>query len=109
KLRKSGDLAAAWRSVQRRGWEIFGLAFLFRLQSFLLSGGYDPIGLLKVDILNVMGPAIVVTALAGAAFGSRAARAWAFAIVAAAIAMATPIVRAAPAVRWMPDAIASYV
>ena len=50
---------------QKRGWQIFGLAFLFRLQSYVLSGGYSAVSLLKVDILNVMGPAIALAAIAG--------------------------------------------
>ncbi|MBW8868983.1 MAG: DUF1624 domain-containing protein, partial [Acidobacteria bacterium] len=65
KTRKTGDASFAWRAVQKRGWQIFGLAFLFRLQSFVLTGGYSPIGLLKVDILNVMGPAIVFAGIIG--------------------------------------------
>ena len=71
KLRKTGDFAASWRAVQNRGWQIFGLAFLFRLQSYVLSGGYSLSSLLKVDILNIMGPAIAVAALTG-----RLARKW---------------------------------
>ena len=51
--------------VQKRGWQVFGLAFLFRLQSYILSGGQNAAGLLKVDILNVMGPSIAMAALAG--------------------------------------------
>jgi uncharacterized membrane protein len=58
-VREAGALA------RRRGWQIFGLAFLFRLQAFLISGGRFPDSLFKVDILNVMGLAMV---LAGAAW-----------------------------------------
>ena len=65
KFRKTGDFAASWWAVQKRGWQVFGLAFLFRLQSYILSGGYSLLSLLKVDILNVMGPAIAMTALTG--------------------------------------------
>ena len=65
KLRKTGDFAASWWAVQKRGWQVFGLAFLFRLQSYILSGGSSLLSLLKVDILNVMGPAIAMTALTG--------------------------------------------
>ncbi len=42
KLRKTGDFAASWWAVQKRGWQVFGLAFLFRLQSYILSGGLQP-------------------------------------------------------------------
>ena len=41
KFRKTGDFAGSWWAVQKRGWQIFGLAFLFRLQSYILSGGYQ--------------------------------------------------------------------
>src|SRR5688572_21099148 len=41
KYRKTGDSTASWSAVQRRGWQVFGLAFLFRLQSFILGGGYN--------------------------------------------------------------------
>ena len=61
RAKRIGDAAAA-QSVRTRGWEIFGLAFLFRLYSWALSPGSALRGLLKVDILNVMGPSIVVTA-----------------------------------------------
>src|SRR5688500_15228843 len=63
KFRKSGDFAGSWWAAQKRGWQVLGLAFLFRLQSYILSGGYSLLSLLKVDILNVMGPAMALTAL----------------------------------------------
>ncbi len=37
KYRKSGDVTAASRPVARRGLEIFGLAFLFRIQAWILG------------------------------------------------------------------------
>jgi uncharacterized membrane protein len=109
KYRKSGDLKRSWRVVQKRGWQIFGLAFLFRLQSFILTGGYSVIGLLKVDILNVMGPAIAFAGLAGERVKTRAGRAVLFAAIAVAIAMLTPVVRLTPALNWLPDPIEWYV
>jgi uncharacterized membrane protein len=95
--------------VQTRGWQIFGLAFLFRLQSFILGAGYNAIGLLKVDILNVMGPAIVLMAVAGSRSKTRAGRAVLFAVLAAAIAMLTPIVRTTPLLGWIPDPVEWYL
>src|SRR5438445_10040431 len=46
-------------AICRRGLEIFILAFLFRLQAFVVSPGSHPMTILRVDILNVMGPGIV--------------------------------------------------
>jgi uncharacterized membrane protein len=108
KYRKTGDLTQSWRSVHRRGWQIFGLAFLFRLQSFILTGGYSLIGLLKVDILNIMGPAIAVAGLIGGRVKTRVARGIAFAAMAVAIAMLSPIVRLTPALNWLPDPVEWY-
>jgi uncharacterized membrane protein len=108
KFRKSGDFRSSWTAVQMRGWQVLGLAFLFRLQSFVLTGGYSPIGLLKVDILNVMGPAIALAAIAGGCVRSAARRALIFGCIAVAIAMLTPIVRMTPALNWLPDPIEWY-
>jgi len=107
--RKTEDLRLAWHSVQKRGWQIFGLAFLFRLQSFVLGGGFNAIGLLKVDILNVMGPAIVLMAVTGSFARTRLGRALMFAGVAGTIAMVTPIVRTTPLLAWMPDPLEWYL
>jgi uncharacterized membrane protein len=108
KLRKTGDFTASWRAVQSRGWQIFGLAFLFRLQSYVLSGGYSLSSLLKVDILNIMGPAIATAALIG-----RLARKWVvrfvlFAAAATAVSLVTPLIREMPAVALLPDPIEWY-
>ena len=61
KLRRTGDGQAASRAVARRGLEIFGLAFLFRIQAWVL-GWSAPRWLLRVDILNIMGPSIMAAA-----------------------------------------------
>src|SRR5690349_14414364 len=54
KARRSGDPAAASLAVQKRGLQIFALAFLFRLQSYVLGGFTAPAWtMLKVDILNI--------------------------------------------------------
>ena len=108
KLRRTGDFAASWRAVQNRGWQIFGLAFLFRLQSYVLSGGYSLSSLLKVDILNIMGPAIAAAALTG-----RLARKWVvqfvlFAAAAAGVSLLTPLIREMPAIALLPDPIEWY-
>ena len=94
--------AAGVDAVCRRGLEIFILAFLFRLQAFIVSPGSHPVTLFRVDILNVMGPAIAAAALVWGCAASNATRAWLFAIVAAATAMATPIIRSAAWVDALP-------
>src|SRR5689334_9790687 len=58
--RRTGSRSAGADRVCRRGLEIFILAFLFRLQAFVVSPGNPPIAIFRVDILNVMGPTLVV-------------------------------------------------
>jgi len=108
KLRRCGDAAAATRAVARRGLEIFVLAFLFRLQAWILGWSHSPRDLLKVDILNIMGPAIVVTALMWRAGRSLAGRCAVFAASTAAIALITPLVRAVD-LSGLPEPLAAYI
>lgn len=109
KVRKSGDVATSWRAAQMRGWQLFGFAFLFRLQSFILSGAHNAIDLLKVDILNIMGPAIAFAAIIGGMVHRKVPRCLLFATAAALISLLTPIVRAAPVIAWLPDPLEWYV
>jgi uncharacterized membrane protein len=106
---KSGSRGRALESVCSRGLEIFILAFLFRLQAFIVSPGGHPVTLFRVDILNVMGPAIVMAAALWALTGSPVPRVWTFAIAATAVAMATPIVRAATWVHALPTWVQWYL
>jgi uncharacterized membrane protein len=54
--------AAGWL-LQKRGWQVFGLAHLFRLQSFLLNPAASWSSLLKPDILNILGLGMVLSAI----------------------------------------------
>jgi len=94
--------------ARRRGWQIFGLAVLFRLQSWVISGG-PPQMLLKVDILNVMGVAMIVGALLWGAGRGRWSRALLLTAAAGAAAMVTPLVRAADGVAILPDPLEWYL
>lgn len=109
RTRRSGDPHAAATSVERRGWQIFGYAFLFRLQSFVLSPGAPAAGLLKVDILNVMGPSIAGAARLWSLGGRTGARALLLAIATVVTAMVTPLVRTAGWIAWVPDPIEWYL
>jgi uncharacterized membrane protein len=108
KSRRFGNDQAGAHAVVRRGFEIFLLAFLFRLQAFVL-GWSSPWTLLRVDILNVMGPTIMATAWLWGRFRTSRARAFAFAAACAAIAFATPAVRAAGFLSALPDVLEAYL
>jgi uncharacterized membrane protein len=107
-LRRGATPAEAARRVERRGWQIFFFAFLFRLQSFVLGGFSNAAGLLKVDILNIMGPAIAVTASTWRFGGGRWRRAMLLAVGAAALAMLTPAVRGSALLGVLPDPLEWY-
>jgi uncharacterized membrane protein len=100
--------AAAAATARLRGVQIFALAFLFRLQSQLLGWGAW-INFLKVDILNVMGLAMVAAALLWSASANRLVRIALFAVATAAVAMTTPIVRETGLLAMLPDAIEAYI
>ena len=94
KVRRGATQDDAARSVRRRGWEVYALALLFRLQARLLSGGSWR-SLLKVDILNIMGPAIVAAAAICGWCKNARARVVALSALVAAIALLTPPIRSA--------------
>jgi uncharacterized membrane protein len=108
KVRRSGDVRSASRAVQKRGLEIFVLALLFRVQAVVISRSTLR-SLLRVDILNIMGPAVVATAWLWARFSNQRARLIGLASVTIAIAFATPIVRAAAWVGSLPDFVEAYI
>jgi uncharacterized membrane protein len=108
KWRRSGNQAAASRAVARRGLEIFGLAVLFRLQAMIVSWGSWR-SLLKVDVLNIMGPSIMAAAaLWGAVRGNRA-RLVVLGLATLSIALLTPVVRAVGWLSVLPDPVEGYL
>ncbi|MEP6782822.1 MAG: heparan-alpha-glucosaminide N-acetyltransferase domain-containing protein [Acidobacteriota bacterium] len=100
--------AAAASMARWRGLQIFGLAFLFRLQSQLLGWGAF-INFLKVDILNVMGVTMIAAAIIWGLSQDRTVRIVMFAIATIVVAMSTPLVREAGMLAGLPDAIESYI
>jgi uncharacterized membrane protein len=92
-----------------RGAIVFALGFLFRLQAFIVSPGSAPITLFRVDVLNVMGPAMVLTALLwGAALTKRRA-AVVCGAAAVLIGVATPAIRSAAWVGQLPALFQWYL
>ena len=109
RLRRGRAPAEVAALARRRALQIFGLAFLFRLQSWLISGG-DPVqALLKVDILNVMGLSMLAAALLWGAGRGRWERMMLMVLATTLVAMTTPIVRATPLLSALPDPIEWYI
>ena len=108
-LRRGRNRHDAARLVQRRGWQVLLFAFLFRFQSYLLGGFTNAAGLLKVDVLNIMGPAMVATATAWRLPGSRLFKGLALSAAAIAIACLTPSVRDAGWPALLPGFLEDYL
>ena len=127
-LQKGITPGQAARSTMLRGAEIWGFGMLFRVQEFLLGRPYAPwTDLLRVDILNIIGIAIILMGLvcwlaslrirdrqqsaeADAAGVVPRARYVIAAIAAAAlIALATPPLWTTHRPRWLPWYLESYV
>lgn len=108
KARRSGDATAAMHAVQKRGLQIFLLAFVFRFQSFVLSHG-QAWTLLKVDILNVMGLSIIGAATIWGCIAGTRRRLAAFAIGTAIFVWLTPVVRSVGALAPLPDWLEGYL
>jgi uncharacterized membrane protein len=96
-------------AVCRRGLEIFVLAFLFRLQAFFVSPGAHPVTLFRVDILNIMGPAIVAAGLVVLVAETRVVAFAMFALTATAVALLTPLVWTATSVNRLPIWVQWYI
>jgi len=101
-LRRGASRRTAAENVCKRGLEIFILAFLFRLQAFTLSPGAHPVTLFRVDILNILGPAIVACGVLWMLFESAPVLVIAYTAVATTVAMVAPLVRRAVFISALP-------
>jgi uncharacterized membrane protein len=108
RLRKGSTPAETAALARRRAWQVLGLAFLFRLQALVISGGAFPQTLLKVDILNVMGLSMLLAAVLWTLISQRTWRSLALLATAAVFVMVTPIVRMSPLVSTLPYPVQWY-
>jgi len=108
-VRRGTSRREAVDRVCRRGLEIFILAFLFRLQAFILSPGAHPVTLFRVDILNILGPAIAATGLVWFFASSRTTLVLAYSALATGVAMVTPLIRTAGFVSMLPTWLQWYL
>ena len=106
---RTGDRGEAMKTICRRGLEIFILGFLFRLQGFIITPGSHPVTLFRVDILNIMGPAIVGAGLVWGLARTATARVLWYSAITIGLTMLTPIVRVAPMVASLPLWLQWYI
>lgn len=94
--------------ARRRGWEIFGLGLLFRVQSQIL--GMGPLdSLFKVDMLNIMGLSMVAASYGWQVSEHRRTRIATMAVLTVVVTMTTPIVRDVTWLAALPDPIEAYL
>jgi uncharacterized membrane protein len=97
------------REIVRRGLVLFVLAFLFRVQAFIVTPGSHPVTIFRVDILNVMGPAIAMAGLVWVATARTGAIVAVQAALAATVAIFAPISVTMPMVDALPLWIQWYL
>ena len=108
KARRLGSHRGGAAAARARGWEIFVLGLVFRVQAQIL--GLGPLGnLLKVDMLNTMGLALVGASWAWQSSVRRSHRIALFAVLTVGISLITPLVRATPWLAPLPDPLEAYL
>jgi hypothetical protein len=94
----------------RRGAEIYALGLLFRVQEFILGQPWAPwTDLLRVDILNTIGLSMMIMGIVSRLTKTRVASAIVAALVALAIALATPPLWTTWRILWLPWYFESYI
>jgi uncharacterized membrane protein len=109
RVARGSSRQAAAAALVLRGAQVFALAFLFRLQAFIVSPGNPPVSLLRVDILNIMGPSMIAAGLLWRVAGGARAAAGVLGGAAFTLAMATPMVRTASWIGRLPPALQWYL
>jgi uncharacterized membrane protein len=111
RMRKKGIAAnEIARKTIRRGGEVFVLALLFRIQEFAFGWPWSPwTDLLRVDVLNVIGVAIILMGLVCWTTSTRASSVFGAVAGAAVIAMLAPPLWTTWRPRFLPWYIESYI
>lgn len=92
-----------------RGFEVLVLAYLFRVQEYLLSFFWDWRDLLRVDILNCLGASMMLAALICAPRRGRPQYAVTLALAAALVAVGPIVGPGHHLPAWLPRHLAAYI
>jgi uncharacterized membrane protein len=109
KHRRGEPPRAVLRAGLARGLEILGYAFLFRLWMFAAGHFATPWDLLRVDILNCIGAALLIVGVVALPWRARAARIAAALLVGAVIVAITPLTWDSALARRLPAGLAGYI
>ena len=102
------DRATMVRTAAKRGLEVIALAYLFRLQEYVLGGCWDWHDLYRVDILNCIGASMVVAAFVTAPWRGRPAIVPTLLAAAAVVALG-PIIGPMHFPSFLPRPLTSYL
>lgn len=108
RFRNEATAPAVRREVVARGLEVLAYAALFRLWMFVAGGFTKPVDLLRVDMLNCIGLSMLLVGVLALAFPERKRRTWHAAVLAAAIALLTPLAWDLPWPSWIPFWLSGY-
>jgi len=96
------------RGAVKRGFEILVLAYLFRLQEYVLGGFWDWHDLFRVDILNCIGASMMLVGPISAPRGGRPQIIVTLLVMAVVLALG-PILGPAYFPDWLPKPLTSYI
>ena len=105
---RHGGRWAATSAAAKRGLQLFALAFVFELQSWIVSGGELLRKMTRVDILHVMGLSMCVAAVMWSCGRTTKTRAAVLLAATAAAAFVTPIVFSAEIWQLLPGPVSWY-
>jgi uncharacterized membrane protein len=108
-IARGAERSAMVRGGVRRGFEVLVLAYLFRVQEFVLSFFWDWRDLFRVDILNCLGASMMLAALISAPRRGRPQYAVTLAVTAALVAVGPIIGPGQHLPAWLPRHIAAYI
>ena len=108
-LSRNVDRTTMCRGVARRGIEIVGLAYLFRLQEYALGGfGRNWPDLFRIDILNCIGACMIVVPFLAAPRAGRPQYAASLLLALVFVGLG-PIIGPAHFPAWLPRPLTSYI
>jgi uncharacterized membrane protein len=107
--RKTGSAATSAAHVKHRGWQVFGFAYLFHFQAYILNPKAMLAGVLKVDILNIMGPSIVAAAGMWQIARDYRRRLLVLGGAALSVSLVTPLIRTTSLIDRLPLAVQWYL
>jgi uncharacterized membrane protein len=107
-IAKGVERATMVRGAAKRGLEIVALAYLFRIQEYVLGGFYDWRDIFRVDILNCIGASMFVAAFIAAPRRGKPAIFTCLGAAAVCIALG-PILGPQHFPDWLPRPLTSYL